>query len=407
MTLRIYFSAAWQDSTSACPWALCDDEGFVLESGNSPVSALPQADDHIAIISSDRVTCITVPMPSQSRRRWEAALTFVAEEYTLTDPEENHVVPGPIQKNGQRSLFIVDKQWLQNILSAFQAAKITLRQIFPELLLPALSSDNWVIVWDGHNGFMRTGISSGMALDQGDSQNPPLALSLNLNAAQPFIPKNIEIRFPSDSNSLTLPVWPNLPAKLILGERWNWRVEKIPGNTINLLWGSLKPKTRFLEWLPKLRPAIYILLAAIFIETLGTNIEWGLLNHQKGIFTQQMERTFRQTFGENSVVVNPPLQMQRNIAALRHSAGLPDEADFLSLLDQSVSLLALLPSTSINAIHYEAGRLDVDIKLSGETEIFKLQKNLQSKGLSIRLSEMHKIGDGVETRLTIQTGGVS
>lgn len=406
MNLRIYFSAAWHDSTTACPWALCDDAGFVLESGHSLLSALPKADDHVAIISSDRVTCVTVPMPTQSRRRWEAALPFVAEEYTLTDPEENHVVPGPLQKDGKRSLFIVDKQWLQRLIAACQAAKINLRQIIPELLLPALQTDNWVIVWDGLNGFMRTGIASGMALDQGNTLHPPLALALNLSASQPFPPKNIEIRFTSDSNQMTLPQWPNLPAKLTLGERWNWRVEKIPSNTINLLWGPLKPKARLFEWLPKLRPVIYILLAVIFIETLGTNIEWVLLNHQKANFTQQMERIFHQTFGENSVVVNPPLQMQRNIASLRHSAGLLDDADFLSLLDQSSAVLVQLPSGSINAMHYESGRLDVDITLPSENEILKLQQHLQNAGLSVRLSEIHKSSGSAETRLSIQTGGV-
>lgn len=406
MILRMYFSAAWHDNTSTCPWALCNEAGLILETGNSDLSSLPKADDYIAIISPDRVTCVNVAMPSQSRRRWETALTFVAEEFTLTDPEENHVVPGPIQKDGQRSLFIVDKSWLQTITSACEAANIALRQMIPEMLLPALSAESWTIVWDGYNGFMRTGNATGIALDQGDAQHPPLALILSLNAAQPMLPKNIEMRFTSDSNQLALPQWLNCPVILTSGERWDWRVVQIPGNTVNLLWGSLKPKTKFLEWLPKLRPPIYILLAVILIETLGTNIEWGLLNYRKTNFTQEIEKTFHKAFGENSIVVNPPLQMQRNIAALRHGAGLPDDADFLSLLDQSSLALALLPIASIKAMHYESGRIDIDIKLSGEAEIFGLLQHLQSNGLSIRQGDIHKTKDGIETRLTIQPGGV-
>ena len=407
MILRIYFSAAWHDNTSACPWALCNEAGFVVESGNSLLSALPKADDHIGIISSDRVTCVNVAMPTQSRRRWEVALPFVAEEFTLTDPEENHVVPGPIQKNGKRSLFIVDKQWLQSIISACQTANISLRQMISEMLLPTITQDNWVIVWDGSKGFMRTGIASGMVLDHGDEQHPPLALTLSLNASLPLPPKSIEILFDSNDQQMLMPRWINLPVKLTRGKRWDWRVEPIQNNTVNLLWGSFKPKTRLLEWIPKLLPAIYILLAIILLETLGTNIEWALLNHQKSLLTQEMEQNFRKAFGETSVVVNPPLQMQRNIAALRHSAGLPDDADFLSLLDQSSGLLVQLPGGSINAMHYESGRLDIDLRLRNENEIISLQQNLQSKGLSIRLGDFHKTSDSVETRLTIQAGGVS
>jgi hypothetical protein len=71
--------------------------------------------------------------------------------------------------------------------------------------------------------------------------------------------------------------------------------------------------------------------------------------------------------------------MQRNISALRHTAGLPDDADFLSLLDQASSTLSKLPTGSVAALHYESGRLDVDVKLRTEADITNLQQHLQSK----------------------------
>jgi general secretion pathway protein L len=407
MKLRIYFSATWHDSASPCPWALCDEAGVVLQSGVSPLATIPKADECIAIISSSRLMCVNVQMPAQSRRRWEAALPFVAEAYTLTDPDENHVVPGALQKLGQRSLFIVDKEWLQAVVSACLSANISLRLAVPEMLLPDLPPDTWVIVWDGAKGFLRTGTTSGIALDQGSELTPPLALTLSLNAALPLSPKYIQIRFATEAMQQTLPQWPDLPAKLTLGARWDLRNAPIQSDTLNLLWGSLAPKTRLHEWLPKLRPVALILLAVLLIETIGTNIEWGMLNHQKNTVTQEMERNFRKAFGEASIVVNPPLQMQRNIAALRHAAGLADEADFLTLLDQASSTLATLPSGSVSALHYESGRLDVDIKLSNEAEIISLQQHLQNKGLSIRLGDIRNTGNGVETRLAIQAGGIS
>ncbi len=345
-------------------------------------------------------------MPAQSRRRWEAALPFVAEEYTLTDPEDNHVVPAAAQQHGQRSLFIVDKQWLQAIVIACQITNISLRRAVPEMLLPEFTPDTWVIVWDGHKGFMRTGLSSGIALDQGDEQHPPLALTLSMNSALPLPPDNLQIRFAPNATRLDLPQWVNPPRKLIAGKAWDWRTEPIPNETLNLLWGSLSPKTKLHEWLPKFLPAIYILLAAIFIETAGTNIEWAVLNHEKSTITREMERTFRKAFGETSVVVNPPLQMQRNIAALRHAAGLPDDADFLSLLDQASASLGSLPGGSISAMHYESGRLDVDLKLRNEVEITGLQNNLRHQGLSIRPGDIRNTGKGIETRMSIQAGGV-
>lgn len=404
MKLRIYFSAAWHDSASPCPWALCDDSGAVLQSGSAPLAALPKADEYIAIIAAARSTCVSVKMPAQSRRRWEAALPFVAEEYTLTDPEENHVVPGAADKEGMRDLFIVDKHWLRSITAACATANIGLRLAVPEVLLPDLSADTWVVVWDGEKGFMRTGATSGMAMDHGDKEHPPLALSLRLNAAPP---EKIQLRHSAstDQTEDTLPQWSALPVELTLGERWDWRREPIPADTLNLLWGALAPKARLHEWLPRLRPLALILCAALAIETIGANLEWAMLSHEKLSLSQEMERTFRQTFGEATVVVNPPLQMQRNIGELRHTTGAPDESDFLALLNQASSTLTALPGGSVTGLHYESGRLDVDIKLRNETEIRALQQRLQSKGLSVRRGEMRDAGNGFETRIALQAGG--
>ncbi|MFA6014819.1 MAG: type II secretion system protein GspL [Gallionellaceae bacterium] len=405
MKLRIYFSSSWHDSASPCPWALCDDSGAVVQSGQTPLAAMPKADDYLAIIAATKIMCVTVQMPASARRRWEAALPFVAEEFTLTDPEENHVVPGEAQKDASRSLFIVDKQWIKNIISACHSAGIALRCAVPEMLLPVLPENSWVLVWDGEKGFMRTGASSGMALDKGDATHPPLALSLSLTATTP---QNIQIRL-TDHAALPasgIPVWPELAATISAGEPWDWQREPIPANTLNLLWGPLAPPAKIQEWLPKFRPLAFILLAALVIETIGTNLEWGLLQREKNQITAAMERTFRKAFGETSVVVNPPLQMQRNIAVLRHNTGMPDEADFLPLLDQTTSLLAALPTGTLRGMHYSAGRLDLDLKLGNETALKSLQKSLINKGLNAKISDMRDTGNGVEARLEIRTGGM-
>jgi general secretion pathway protein L len=98
------------------------------------------------------------------------------------------------------------------------------------------------------------------------------------------------------------------------------------------------------------------------------------------------------------------LQMQRNLAGLRHAAGVPDEADFLPLLDAAAPLLAALPAGSTQALHYETGRLDVDIRLGSKADILQLQQRLQRKGLKVNAGDMHDAGNGVDTRLSLQAG---
>ena len=61
----------------------------------------------------------------------------------------------------------------------------------------------------------------------------------------------------------------------------------------------------------------------------------------------------------------------------------------------------------MSGLHYESGRLDIDLKLRNEAEVIALKQRLQSKGLSIRPGDIRNTGNGVETRLAILAGGVS
>ena len=146
------------------------------------------------------------------------------------------------------------------------------------------------------------------------------------------------------------------------------------------------------------------MLAVLAVETIGANIEWALFANERNTLTQDMEHSFRRAFGENHTLVNAPLQMQRNLAELRHTAGLPDDGDFLPLLDASASTFATLPAGSMLGLHYEAGRLDVDIKLARSNDFQELRQRLLNKGLGVQLGDPHDTGNGVETRLALLPG---
>lgn len=405
--LRIYFSSQWRDSTSPCPWALCDDKGALLQSGIAPLATLPKGHECVAIVAAERVLSIVATLPPGGRRRWQTVLPYVAEEFTLADPEENHVVPGLALAGGRRMLAVVDKSWLKRVVDAAHSAKLSLRRMVAESHLPALASDSWTLVWDGSSGFVKTGAVSGTALDIGDVNTPPLALRLGLDAA-PQVPKTIEIRFTHDiaAEQRSMPQWSNLQLTLVAGADWDWRRTAIPEDALNLLWGDFAPRAKIEEWWPKLRPAAYLLLAVLAVEMAGSNIEWALLLNEKSRLTKNMQKTFRATFGDAVALVNAPLQMQRNLAELRHAAGLPDAGDFLPLLNLAGSSLAALPAGSVVAMHYEAGRLDIDIKLARKADFASLKKSMQSSGLGVHIGEIRDLGNGADAKLTLLPEGM-
>lgn len=388
-----------------CQWALYSDSGALLQQGHAPLATLPSADDYVAIIPAERVLCASVKMPPGSRRRWQAALPFIAEEYTLPDPEENHVVPGQPRGDGTLPLFIVDKHWLRNIIETCSAAGIVLRRAIPEMLLPAMPDEHsWVLVWDGSSGFVRTGPTTAAALDTGNDRDAPVALRLAFAAPDHLQPSAIEIRFPYplDEAAHTLPQWQDFPVRLFKGKAWDWRREPIAKETPDLLWGEFAPRTKFSEWLPKLRPLAVILLIALSIEVIGTHIEWALLAQERSELSSRMARIFRSTFGEGSTLVNAPLQTQRNLTSMRHTAGLADDGDFIPLLDRAAPVLTSLPAGSLRALNYESGQLEVSLRLGKADDFRRLQQQLQGSGLDVRVGKVADTGNAAEAKLLLR-----
>jgi general secretion pathway protein L len=405
--LRIYFSTQWRDSNSPCPWALCDDTGVLQQSGIATMAALPKGHECLAIVAADRVLSIAATLPAGGRRRWQAVLPYVAEEFTLTDPEENHVVPGQVLSDGRRMLAVVDRRWLKRILDSAQAEKLSLRRMVAETFLPALAESEWALVCDGSSGFVKTAAATGLAMDMGDTTTAPLALRLSLeNATQ--LPNKIVCRFAYEvaAEQRNLPAWSDLQIPLVAGADWDWRRENIPDDALNLLWGEFTPRAKIQAWWPKFKPAAYLLLAVLAIEITGTNIEWAMLAQQKNKIAKETQRVFRATFGDAVMLVNAPLQMQRNLAELRHSAGLSDTGDFLPMFNLASLALTSLPVGSVVGMHYEAGRLDIDIRLARKADFVNLKQSLQRSGLGVRAGEIREMVNVAEARLTLLPEGL-
>ena len=402
--LRIYFPSQWRDSNSSCPWALCDASGAILEHGQSPLADIPKAKTCIGIVAADRVLIFTTPQPPGKKRHWHAALPFVAEEHTLMDPDEIHAVPAASTEDGKINVTVMEKSLLKQIIAATSSAGLPLHKLVTETLLPGVQPHSWTMVWDGCSGFLRTSTSTGQALDNGSEETPPLALTLSLQAAVPA-PRKIELRFVAGAENPVAPSW-NLPVALVNGTAWDWQSAPIADDIPNLLYGDFSPPLRVFDWLPKLRPVLLILLAALLIEIAGTHIEWAMLAYEKKSLSQQMEKVFRGAFGENSTLVNPPLQMQRNLVTLRHAAGVVDDADFLPLIDAAARGLGDLNSRSIQGISYESGKLEFNLKLANGDAFQSVEQKLKMNGLQVRTSDKHDLGDGTQAKLTLTREGL-
>lgn len=400
MKLRIYLTAHWQDAASSCAWVLLDDAGQQRDAGNGTLASMPHADEAVAIVASDRVLATAAELPKLKRNKLETALPFVLEDGLLDDVSTVHVTPGAALADGRTVLYALDKGWLSRFLAACTAAKLRLRRLVPEFCLLPQRHEEWSVAWDGTRGFMAMAGHLGGALDNGGDTRMPTLLQLRLQQNAPAA-----IRLFTLTGDVEAPSWGIKVPVLFERQHFDWRKAEIPADTPNLLWGKFAPPPRIGELWPLLRPALMVVLVLFCVEALLTNLEWAVLAHEKRQLSNAMTDTFRETFGADAVVVDAPLQMRRNVARLRHAAGVADDADFLPLLEKFSVATDDLPGRVLNTVRYDGGKLDVEMRLNGTSAVDMLRQRIAEAGLSMQVTDTQSAGSALTLQLRISAGG--
>jgi general secretion pathway protein L len=243
-------------------------------------------------------------------------------------------------------------------------AKITPQSLVPETTLPPLPDDGWSMVWDGASGFVRTGEMSGLSLDGGDGDEPPLGLMLALEEAKAknAAPQKIVLLSPDNEHLTNFAGWSEtLGVPVIAGGAWSNAHANPQSSDINFLQGDYA-KSGNLSGALRLAKPLWILAALIAALHIGaTAVDWAMLKYQKNAMQNGMTERFKKVFPESKVIVDAPLQMSRNLADLRRAAGITDASDFLPLAAAYSSALGATPGARTTAMQYEKSRLQVDV----------------------------------------------
>jgi len=117
------------------------------------------------------------------------------------------------------------------------------------------------------------------------------------------------------------------------------------------MWAAFEP--RLWRW-----PA-GLAAACVGVGLLGLNAHWVQLAREKGQLQRGLEARFREAFPEAQVVVDPTLQMSRQLTELRARAGQRAADDFLPLLGRLAQALGDSNPEALTAVSYRGGRLTV------------------------------------------------
>ena len=368
------------DTQSSAPWSLL------------PASArAAQAMQVILVVPVQRLSWHQVQLPQGLARspRLRAALEGMLEEQVLDDVSDLHLaLQTPLPTQGPAWLAACDKAWLFGCIQEIEQAGLRIAALVPELApqtFPSGAGDGQAptlvyalagpqgpqLVSSSPQGLIRWPLQASVA--------PLLRLPENaLVFAEPAVAAQAEQILGSQL------VLQTAAQRALLASQGPWdlaqfgivtsrggRGFKRVSHAVQQLYSA--PRWRLLRW------SLWTLL---LVQLIGLNLyayqQQAALNQQK----QAMESVLKSTFASVQVVVDAPVQMQREVDRLRQSSGQLADADAQVMLSALMQAANYPPPPK--AIDYQQGELKVTGLELGQAARADLTRSLQARGYQLQ-----------------------
>jgi general secretion pathway protein L len=376
---------------SAAPsydYVVTSDGRAVTSQSSSPASLLPAAvrgSEAVAVVPVSMLSWHRVDIPKgvgMASPRVRVVLDSLLEDRLLDEPEQLHLALAPGATAGTPSwVAACDKQWLRSHLQALEAAGRPVARVVPEFSPDAGPLQLHVVGPEDAPQLVATGEAvgglkclplSGAALsmltasvlgstaglqgvDEPQDDVPVFAEPAHVALAEQLMQRKVSL--------LTR------PQRWLDAARSPWDLAQFDlsstgrSRTVKRLSGAGRDLWRSSLW----KPARWGLIVLLLANLVGLNA-WAW-KEQSALKTQRaaIEGALTQTFPQVKVVVDAPLQMERQVAVLRQATGASSGRDLETML---AALGAVLPaSQKASAIEFAAG----EVRL---------------KGLSLEVAEM-------------------
>ena len=374
-------------NAASAGYAHVHSEGHtVLRQATGAASTLSaHAGEVVAVVPHSRLSWLSVTLPPGSQGpRLQGVLRGLLEDRLLEEPEQLHLVLEPhaqtISKTGGTALVAVcHKQWLRDVLSPLQAAGLTVQRLVPELS-PSSTPTLHVM---GTPDFSQSVLSHA----QGVSLLPPNTAHWSTFApiANPNLAVHAEPSMVERVQQL-LSVQPQLQTA---AQRWVQSAQS-DWDLAQGEWAQGRSQ-RGLRWLqstwqtvwhaPAWRPVRLGVLALLLVQVVGLNVFAWREHKAQQLQLAGLNQILTQTFPAVTLVIDAPLQMQREVEALKQRSGAVSNTDFEPLL---VALSSILPSGTGNETPTQLHFTNQALRIHGVSfASASANQQLKAKGLQL------------------------
>jgi len=392
-TLIITLPTAGADAAALYDYVLTAEGGAPASSAIVPLALLPlptgRQTEVVVLLPMPALSWHQVLLPKGSlarglmaergASRLRAILDGLLEEQLLDDPALLHLAlqPQPVAEAPVR-VVACDKAWLGAHLQALAQAGLMVSRIVPEFTPEALALTVFVVGDEQHpmlvgGNLVICPLSAAAVAWLGEPSDPG---GMPEVVAEPALAALAETLF---KRPVTLQ---QRPQRLLQAAQTPWDLAQfdLVNANRNQARARLAQGAQSFLRAPPWRAARLALVALLLVNLVGLNAwawrEQAALQAKR----QAVRAVLTSTFPKIPVVVDAPLQMAREVAALQRASGAASGADMEAML---ASLADVLPATqTLTTLEYVAQELRAKAPAASEAEQARVTLALRQQGLA-------------------------
>jgi general secretion pathway protein L len=356
MTVLMLIIALPHTASSNTGYAHVHSEGHsVLRSATGAAATLSaHSGEVVAVVPHSRLAWFHVQLPPLSHGpRLQSVLHGLLEDRLLDDPQSLHIALPPgiettARLGGQTLVAVCDKQWLREVLAPLQAAGLTAQRIVPELspstqpILQVMGEPDrsqCVLCHSQGVTLLPPNMAHWRAFDMLSQDDLQIQ-------AEPAMVARVQ------STLQRQPMLQSAAQRWVQSSQTDWDLaqgEWAQGHAQRLQ-RQVRAAWQTLLHAPTWRPVRWGALALIALQVIGLNVTAWREHRITSAQQASLQTILKNTFPSVTLVIDAPLQMQREVDALKQKTGAVSSTDLEPLL---ATLAGVLPAGQTpQQIHY-------------------------------------------------------
>ncbi|NIV29773.1 MAG: type II secretion system protein GspL [Anaerolineae bacterium] len=350
--------------------------------------------------ASPMLTCVA-ELPPTPAARLRQALPYALEEQFAEDVERLHFAMGQRDSNGKLSVVAVEREVMSHWQALFAEAELRPHVMLNEGLALPWKEGEWSLLLQEDEALLRIGAAQAYAVPMAQAASW-LTAALQAEGIFPSHVCIYDARL-GEPDEVWQEVLPGIEISYeSIDSPLSLLAKTEPSGSINLLQGDFSRKEQLGRlWRPWRATAALLGLWLLLQGSMAIGGYFSLSAKEDRLYAA-IEQVYRDTFPEARNVVNPRVQMERQLAALQ---GGGNGGAFVFLLAASGPVLSEVEGLELRNLRYRQDELELELELKDLASLDRLREALEQQSLLVDIRGATTREDKVESRIALKEAG--